>query len=156
MRKNTVLILHDIRSHHNVGSIFRTADTAGIEKIYLTGYTPAPKDRFDREVKEISKVALGAEKNVSWEKTSLEKVINFLKKNKFEIIAVEQSKKSVDYKKIKPHFPAAFIFGNEVTGLRANILSKCDKVAEIPMIGEKESLNVSVAVGIAIFRILNL
>lgn len=161
------LILHDVRSHHNVGSAFRTADTAGISKIYLTGYTPAPIDRFEREVKEIAKVALGAEKNIPWEKTAILECISDLKKQKFQIVAIEQNKKSLDYKKIKPKYPTAFLFGNEVTGIPKEILKLCDVIAEIPMQGRlvrnrpkgdsgKESLNVSVAVGVALFRILNI
>ncbi len=157
MKKMKVaLILHDVRSLHNVGSAFRTADSAGVERIYLTGYTPAPLDRFGREVKEIAKVALGAEQNIPWKKLSIEECLEELKKGSCEIIAIEQSKKSIDYKKIKPKKDFALLFGNEVDGLCEDILKKCDKVAEIPMSGKKESLNVSVSLGIALFRILDL
>jgi tRNA G18 (ribose-2'-O)-methylase SpoU len=157
MKKHrAVLILHDIRSTHNVGSIFRTADAVGISKIYITGYTPAPTDRFNRPVHEITKVALGAEKNIPWEKVSILDCIKTLKKGGFQIIAIEQDKNSVDYKKIKPKFPAAFVLGNEVGGISKDVLKLCDVVAEIPMIGGKESLNVSVAGGVALFRILNI
>lgn len=151
-----MLVLDNIRSMHNVGSIFRTADAAGITKIYLCGTTPTPFDRFNREVKEIAKTALGAEKTIAWEyaKTTTS-VLKKLKKN-FQIIAIEQTKDSVDYKKVKPKFPAAFVVGNEVEGISKNVLKLCDIVAEIPMKGEKESLNVSVATGVALFRILNI
>jgi tRNA G18 (ribose-2'-O)-methylase SpoU len=152
--KKVVLILHDIRSMHNVGSIFRTADALGIKEIFLTGYTPGPLDRFQRPVKEIAKVALGAEKTIYWEKTDLESCIKKLHSDGFEIVAIEQNAKSVDYKKIKPKKITAFIFGNEVDGLSKEILSECDVVAEIPMKGKKESLNVSVALGVSLFRIL--
>ena len=155
VKKEVVLILHDIRSKINVGSIFRTADAVGVTKIYLTGYTPAPLDRFHREVKEISKSALGAEKTVAWEKKrDVNAVIKNLKANGFSIIAVEQSENAVDYKKIKPKFPVAFIFGNEVTGIKESLLHSADAIAQIPMKGEKESLNVAVSLGIALFRIL--
>ena len=157
MKKETRLILHNIRSNHNVGSIFRTGDALGVTKIFLTGYTPTPLDKFGREVKEISKTALGAEKNIPWEKNkNVRKVIENLKKEGFQIIAIEQAKNSVDYKKIKIKGKTAFILGNEVTGILKEILSLCDVIAEIPMKGEKESLNVSVSAGVALFRILNI
>ena len=156
-KKEIYLILHNIRSVYNVGSIFRTADAAGISKIYLTGYTPAPIDRFGRERKDIAKTALGAEKTVPWEeRKSLNSLINNLTNKKFTIIAVEQSEKSVDYKNIKIKNKTAIIFGNEVTGLPASVLKKCDIVAQIPMKGKKESLNVSVAAGIFIFRVMGI
>ena len=157
MKKEARLILHNIRSNHNVGSIFRTGDALGVTKIFLTGYTPTPLDKFGREVKEISKTALGAEKNIPWEKNkNVRKVIENLKKEGFQIIAIEQAKNSVDYKKIKIKGKTAFILGNEVTGILKEILSLCDVIAEIPMKGEKESLNVSVSAGVALFRILNI
>jgi len=163
-QRETVLILHDIRSNHNVGSIFRTADAAGINKMFLSGYTPTPLDKYGRDVLEIAKTALGAEKNVKWEKEkNIKKIIKNLKNKKFQIIAIEQAKNSVDYKKVSARGgPAygqkkiAFIFGNEVTGIPKNILSLCDVLAEIPMRGKKESLNVSVAAGISMFRILDI
>ena len=152
--KTAYLILHNIRSAQNVGSLFRTADAAGISKIYLTGYTPAPLDKFNRPAKEIAKTALGAEKSIPWEKISFEDCIEMLKKEKSFIVGIEQTKKSVHYRKVKPKFPIAFVLGNEVLGLDLKVISACDIVAELPMKGEKESLNVSVAGGIALFQIL--
>ena len=151
------LLLHNIRSAHNVGSIFRTADAAGISKIYLSGYTPQPIDRFGRPVKELAKVALGGERSIEWEyfKTPLP-LLKKLKKEGVEIIAIEQSKKSVDYKKIKPRSSALFMVGNEVNGISEKFLEQADIVAEIPMKGKKESLNVGVSLGIALFRMLNI
>jgi 23S rRNA (guanosine2251-2'-O)-methyltransferase len=162
--KQNILILHNIRSVENVGAMFRTADAAGIDKIYLTGYTPAPLDRFGRKRKDLAKSALGAEEFVSWEsKKMICPVIAKLKKDGFQIIAIEQDENSMDYKKISAQGgPAygwkklAFIVGAEVAGIPKNILAKCDVIAEIPMRGKKESLNVSVACGIALFRILNI
>ena len=154
--KTTIIILHDIRSAQNVGSMFRTADACGVSKIYLTGYTPAPLDRFNREVKEITKTALGAERVVSWEKTSLANCLKKLKSEDFYIIAVEQDKCAVDYKTVKLKNKSALLFGNEVDGLSASDLKECDIVAEIPMHGKKESLNVSVALGVVLYRMLNL
>lgn len=156
-KKDTVLILCDIRSVHNVGSIFRTADTCGVSKIYLVGVTPTPKDRFGRTRKDLAKVALGAEKNIPWEKAefSLE-VLKNLKKEGFQIISIEQSKNSVDYKAVTAKEKVAFVLGGEVDGLPESVLKLSDVVAEIPMRGKKESLNVSVATGIALFRILEI
>ena len=158
MKNKFYLILHNIRSAYNVGSVFRTADGAGIEKIYLTGYSPAPVVSGEiyktKAQKMLAKTALGAEENISWEKVkSLNNLIKKLKKEKFQIIALEQDNKSIDYKKFKPKFPLALIVGNEVKGLDKRILKKCDKIIEIPMRGKKKSLNVSVAAGIAGYKI---
>jgi len=155
--KQNILILHDIRSVENVGAMFRTADAARINKIYLTGYTPTPLDRFGRKRGDLAKSALGAEEFVPWEqKKSTATLLNNLKKEGFYIIAIEQDEKSVDYKKVRLQSKNAFIVGTEVTGIPENILKKCDVIAEIPMRGKKESLNVSVACGVALFRMLNL
>lgn len=148
------IILHNIRSVENVGAIFRTADAAGIDKIYLTGYTPAPLDRFGRKRKDLAKSALGAEEFVPWEqKKSVFPLLVKLKREKFTIIGIEQAENSVDYKKVKLKKKNTFIVGAEVSGIPKKVLGKCDIVAEIPMRGKKESLNVSVALGIAVFRI---
>jgi len=152
--KSTHIILHNIRSAYNVGSIFRTADGAGVSKIYLTGYTPEPKDRFGRWRKDISKVALGAEKLIPWEKQKdIISLIKALKKDGFKIIAVEQDKKSLNYKDLKLQTKQAFIFGNEVGGIEKSILKQADLIIEIQMKGKKESLNVSVTAGIILFNI---
>ena len=150
MKNKIVLVLHNIRSRYNVGSIFRTADCAGIEKIYLCGITPIPPHS------RISKVALGAEEYIDWEKSrQTGRVIDQLKDKGYQIVALEQGKKSINYSKFKPEFPVALILGAEVTGLPERLLNKCEKIIEIPMHGQKESLNVSVACGISIFQIIN-
>ncbi len=155
--ETNILILHDVRSVENVGAIFRTADAAGIDKIYLTGYTPAPLDRFGRKRKDLAKSALGAEEFVKWEqKKNILPLISKLKQEKYKIIAIEQDENSVDYKKVKTGEKNAFLVGTEVSGIPQNILKRCDIIAEIPMKGEKESLNVSVATGIALFGILKI
>ena len=137
-----------------MGALFRTADAAGISKIYLTVYTPAPLDRFGRKRGDLAKSALGAEEFVPWEgKKSLPALMRLLQRDGFQIIAIEQDERSTDYKKVKTKDRNAFIAGPEVTGIPKNILDKCDVIAEIPMRGRKESLNVSVAVGVALFRI---
>ena len=152
-----VLIIHNIRSVTNVGAMFRTADAAGINKIYLTGYTPTPLDRFGRIRKDMAKSALGAEDYVKWEyKKSLPVILRSLRWENFYIIGLEQDKKSVDYKKIKLKNKNAFIVGTEVSGITKSILNRCDIIAEIPMKGKKESLNVSVAFGVALFRMLGI
>lgn len=153
--KETVLILDNIRSTHNVGSIFRTADAAGISKIYLVGTTPCPLDRFGRERSDIAKTALGAEENIPWEyRESTKDLLGELKD--FYKIALEQSEKSKDYKEIFPKDKNAIILGAEVTGISDGVLSLCDDIAEIKMMGDKESLNVSVSTGIFLFRFLNI
>jgi len=142
------LILHNIRSAYNVGAIFRTADAVGIEKIYLTGYTPNP----EKDKAKIEKTALGAEKYVAWESyKNIGYLIKKLKKEGFQIIALEQSKKSIPYYRFKSKSPFVLIVGNEVRGLNKKILEKCDYILEIPMFGKKESLNVAVAFGIVAY-----
>lgn len=150
------MLLPDIRSVHNVGSIFRTAETLGIKKIYCTGTTPVPTDRFGRKRKDFAKVALGSEGMVDWEHIdSAEDLIAKLEKEGFQIIALEQSDKAVDYKKVKLKEKALIILGNEVEGIAGNILKLADVIAEIPMAGKKESLNVAVAAGVFTFRLLD-
>ena len=100
INKENILILHNIRSVENVGAMFRTADAAGINKIYLTGYTPAPLDRFGRKRKDLAKSALGAEEFVPWEQKKNYFLSCKLKREKFFIIGIEQDKKSIDYKKV--------------------------------------------------------
>ena len=144
------VIAHNIRSLHNVGSIFRTADVFGVTKIYLTGYTVRP-DYYVHAGK-IGKVALGAEKFIAWEyHKSAIKVIKQLKTQGVSIVALENNAKSIIISKFKPKFPLALVLGEERRGVSRSIINLCDKVVEIPMQGKKESLNVSVAFGIAAF-----
>jgi 23S rRNA (guanosine2251-2'-O)-methyltransferase len=148
-----IVILDNIRSAHNVGSIFRTCDGAGVSKIYLCGYTPSPIDRFGREQSEIKKTSLGATEAVSWESCEkIEDCVAALKKEGVEIASVEQSDQSVPYKEWKQTGPTAFIFGNEIDGVQEVALASSDAVLEIPMHGKKESLNVGVSVGIVLFH----
>ena len=145
-----ILVLHNIRSAENVGSMFRTADAFGIHKIYLTGYTPAPVDRFKRPVSKIAKTALGAEKAVSWEKGEVVNVVSKLKQDGVRIIALEQDNRSAPLLSYMITLPLALVVGNEVDGIDPETLALCDDVVEIPMHGSKESLNVAVAAGIAL------
>ncbi|HVV15211.1 MAG TPA: TrmH family RNA methyltransferase [Candidatus Paceibacterota bacterium] len=153
----SALILHNIRSVHNVGSIFRTADAAGVSKVLLSGYTPAPVDRFNLPRKDFSKVSLGAEKTIPWEQTkTLAAAVSRLKKEGFYIVAVEQDKSSSSLFEFKgpKDKPLALVLGNEVRGVSKQSLKLVDAIVEIPMRGKKESLNVSVAAGIATFVLL--
>ena len=173
------LILHNIRSLHNVGSMFRTADAAGVDKIYLTGYTPSPYDFFGKLRRDFAKTAIGAEKFVPWEqKKSIGVLINELKDTsppKVFVVSLEQSPHAIPYNKLttiyhsklKKYSGVALIVGNEVRGISPTILKKSDAVIEIPIHGlmvrqahhpkglkiGKESLNVAVAVGIALFSL---
>jgi len=149
MKKEIILILHNIRSVYNVGAIFRTADAVGVKKIYLTGYTPTPLDRFGRKRPDVAKSALGAEEAVYWEQEEdLGKLILELKEDNFEIIALEQDSRSQDYRKVKIKEKIALLVGNETEGLQQSLVDASDVVIEIPMRGKKESLNVSVAAGV--------
>tara|TARA_Y100000310_G_C20700785_1_gene829667 strand:+ start:3224 stop:3703 length:480 start_codon:yes stop_codon:yes gene_type:complete len=155
-KQKNFLILHNIRSILNVGAIFRTAECAGISKIYLTGYTPTPIDRFKRERSDFHKAALGTQKIIDWEyNKSVSRVLSCLQKEGIKLVAIEQDKGAMDYKKYKESGSTAFILGNEVRGLSKQILQKVDAILEIPLMGKKESLNVSVAAGVVLFRVLD-
>ena len=155
-KREIVILLDNIRSLHNVGSVFRTADAAGVSKIYLCGITPSPQDRFGNVREQLSKVSLGAEQTVPWEaKQSTTAAIQELKKGGFIVFAVEQDKNSVPYNSVNAGNKIALVFGNEVEGLPVAILKEVDEILEIPMVGKKESLNVSVAAGIIIFSVMH-
>src|SRR3989344_2686634 len=126
-QRETIVIFHNIRSVENVGAMFRTADAAGVNKIYITGYTPAPLDRFGRKRRDIAKSALGAEEYVPWEqKKNIFPLLDNFKREEYLIIGIEQAKNSIDYKKVKLRNRNVFIVGTEVTGIPKNILKKCD------------------------------
>lgn len=148
-----MLLLHNIRSAHNVGSIFRTADAAGVAKLFLSGYTPRPTDRFGRVQKEIAKTALGAQNFVTWEYAKTpDAFIKKLRAEGFRIVGIEQDARARDYRSFTPKQPALFLVGNEVRGLSPALRRACDELLEIPMRGRKESLNVAVAAGIVLFN----
>lgn len=153
-----ILVLENIRSVHNVGAIFRTADAIGIDEIILVGYTPAPVDRFGRAREDLHKAALGAEQSVAWRQISEDGLVDFLNDRRtegFKIIALEQTENSVDYKSVEVSDDVVIVVGNEVTGVSKRVLDVSDSVAEIEMAGKKESLNVSVATGILLFRLFD-
>lgn len=154
-----IAVLDNLRSVYNVGSIFRTANAAGIKRIILCGTTPTPLDKKGERRKDFAKVALGAEDTVVWEYQ--EETVNALKTLRQEgcyVIAFEQDEMSVDYKEVgvEGKSDVAFVIGPEVTGITREVLDQCDVIAEIPMLGTKESLNVTIAFGIGVYRILGI
>ena len=158
-KMKAVAVLDNLRSVYNVGSIFRTANAVGIEKIYLCGTTPTPLDKKEERRKDFAKVALGAEDTVKWEYVeSTFESVKKLKEEKYFIIALEQDEKSVDYKEVSVSGceMVAFVVGAEVVGISNDVLAQSDVIAEIPMLGTKESLNVTIAFGVAVYRILGI
>jgi tRNA G18 (ribose-2'-O)-methylase SpoU len=178
MKQKIYLILDNIRSRENVGSTFRTADAVGIFKIYLCGITPTPsaessksqiiklkqtqnsKPEIKNNIDKISKTALGAEKWIPWEyrKQCWRCIMELKKQNsKIKIIGLEQTKKSKNIFKysqsLSKNNNLALVVGNEVRGLSKKILNYCDEIVHIPMLGRKESLNVAVATGIALYQL---
>lgn len=138
-----------------MGSIFRTADGAGVEKIYLVGYTPTPIDRFGRVQPEITKTSLGASEVIPWEHINDEDVESLstkLKAENFKLVAVEQAPNSTRLADFLVPDKVAYVLGNEVDGVGGKLLSLANQVVEIPMLGHKESLNVAVSAGIALFH----
>lgn len=157
-----VLVAHNVRSAHNVGSLLRSAEALGAEKVYLSGYSPYPRSRKDTRLphkaqnahNKISKTALGAENLVRWEYCSdLPSLINDLRNKAYVVAALEQVKKSLPIYNYQPSGALALIVGSEIGGLDSETLKMCDIILEIPMEGSKESLNVSVAAAIAIYQL---
>ena len=151
-----IIILDDIRSLNNIGSIFRTCDAFKIEKIYLCGITAKPPNR------KITKTAIGATESVDWEYyEKIDDLISKLKSSSVKLWAIEQaegSKSLSDLSIENPVIKHALIFGNEINGVNQNIVNNCDEVLEINQYGTKHSLNVSIAAGIVIwsfFKLLN-
>jgi tRNA G18 (ribose-2'-O)-methylase SpoU len=154
----SILILNDIRSIINVGAIFRTADAIGIDQITLSGVSPTPIDRFGRVRGDFAKASLGSEYSVAWEQVeNIQRKIKNLKKQGYTIIAIEQTKDSIHFKKykLKKDQKVVIIPGNEVDGVPKQILKLADVILELPMRGIKESLNVSVATGIILYHLLD-
>lgn len=152
-----VLVLHNIRSAHNVGSMFRTADGAGVGRIVLCGYTPDHLDPKGRERPDFAKVSLGAQNFVPYSREpQLSDAIAKLKTEGYKVLAIELAPGATniyDYKHTQGE-KLAIVLGNEVDGIAADDLALCDEVIEIPMRGQKYSLNVSVACGVALFTLL--
>ena len=153
------VLLHNIRSAHNVGSIFRTADALAVSRIFITGYTPTPFDRFGRPVKEIAKTALGAELSIPWEYAKKpDRFLRSMKDIRVEIVGIEQDDRALnykDYKEVNSEQGVLIVVGNEVRGMSKGLRGRCDTLVEIPMYGKKESLNVGVAFGVVLFRMFD-
>lgn len=145
-----IIIVDNVRSMHNVGSIFRTSDAFLVEKIYLCGITPTPPHR------EIQKTALGATESVDWQyaENTLD-VVNQLKKEGWTILALEQTTNSVmlDELKVEKGEKIAIVLGNEVDGVNQEVINLCHKAVEIPQFGTKHSFNVSVSCGIMLWQV---
>lgn len=153
--KKAILILEDIRSVENTGSIFRTAEGLGVGKIILVGTTPAPTDRFGRKRKDFAKVSLGAEGMVDWSHVKdVRPAIQMLKLQGYKIIALEQDPRANDLTREEKVNKLCLIVGNEVDGVSRELLDHSDEIVQIEMKGEKESLNVAVATGIALYQLL--
>lgn len=147
-----VLVLDNVRSRHNIGSAFRTSDAFCIEKIMLCGISSTPPSA------EIHKTALGAEDSVDWEYfEKTEDAVNILKQNHYIPIAIEQTESSIELNCFIPNdkHKYALVFGNEVKGIQQNVVDMCSLCLEIPQFGTKHSLNVSVSVGIVLWRFAN-
>ncbi len=150
-KNDSFVVLHNIRSCYNVGSIFRTSDALGVDKIFLGGYTPNPLKNSS-----IAKTALGSQDMVLWEAHwQTHHILKKLKVRGVIIIALELTSESIDLENFEPNFPFALLLGNEVTGLSKEMLKYADYVVQIPMLGEKESMNVSVSYGIGMYTIKN-
>jgi tRNA G18 (ribose-2'-O)-methylase SpoU len=151
-RAPLIVLVDNVRSLYNVGSIFRTSDGAMIEKLILAGFTPYPPR------KEIEKTALGSTKSVPWEYTKHPtETIQKLKECGYKICCLELTDKSIHYNDIKKaDFPICLVIGNEINGVSKEVIELCDLAIEIPMYGIKQSLNVAVAYGIAVFELARL
>ncbi len=156
------IILHDIRSTHNVGSLFRTADCFGTARIFITGYTPYPEHPHDSRLphikrklsNQIHKTALGAELSVPWSyHGDIASLIRELQNDNFQVVALEQASNSIPMPAFKPPDKCALLVGREVEGIEARLLKLCDAVTEIPMYGQKESLNVAQAAAVALYQL---
>ena len=147
-KTSAIVILDNIRSIHNVGSIFRTSDSFLIEKIIISGYTATPENS------KMEKTALGSSDSVDWEYTKdVIETIQSLKNKGIKVVSVEQADKSLKIEKFTPEkdIKYAFVFGNEIDGVSDEIILESDQVLEIPQVGTKHSLNVSVAAGIILW-----
>ena len=151
--KKIILILDNIRSVHNVGSLFRTADGFGIFEIFLCGTTPTPIDRFGRERSDFQKVSLGAEKTIPWKYFETTQEAIETAKSEYQIVALEQDVRSQNIETFSSEKNIALVLGTEVTGMSQEILETCDTILEIPMSGTKESFNVSIAGAIAMYEL---
>jgi 23S rRNA (guanosine2251-2'-O)-methyltransferase len=162
MHPAVVLIVHDIRSCHNVGSLLRTAEGLGVEHVYLTGYTPYPAIENDprlphirnKVTAQIHKTALDAEDQISWtQREDIHGVLSELKQDGYQLAALEQSERSISLPQFAPNPKVALLLGREVEGIDPMLLKQADTILEIPMQGQKESFNVVQAAAMALYQI---
>lgn len=133
--------------------MFRTADATGVEKIFLLGYTPTPIDRFGRVQTEVEKTSLGASAYIPWEyHAEMSMVVPLLKAAQCSLVAIEQKAEAVSLADFLPPKRVAYLLGHEIDGVSADGLTAADTIVEIPMLGTKESLNVSVAAGVVLYH----
>lgn len=160
--RNVILIAHNLRSAHNVGSLLRTAEGLGVKKVCLTGYSPYPRAEQDERLphiaekmdKQITKTALGAERMVPWEHfADISLLIPQLQREKFVVAALEQAATAIPLPDYDPPQKIAIVVGREVEGIEPVVLAACDVILEIPMVGKKESFNVAVAAAMALYEI---
>lgn len=149
-----ILILENIRSAENTGSLLRTAEALGIDEVVLVGTTPAPIDRFGRERKDIKKSALGAEAMPWKSHQTIKDAIEYVKSKKLTLLVLEQDARSIDYRTVTTSDNFALVVGNEVEGVSNEARDNAEVILEIPLKGKKESLNVAVATGIALAAII--
>jgi 23S rRNA (guanosine2251-2'-O)-methyltransferase len=158
--RRIALVIHNVRSALNVGSMLRTAEGLGVDEVYMTGYTPYPEAKDDarlpnhrqRTSQQIHKTALGAEYFVKWQyESDINKCLHNLTDAGFTLVALEQTPQAVELDKFQGGQDIALVVGNEVSGLDKNVLKKFDQFVQIPMSGRKESFNVAVAAGIALY-----
>lgn len=159
--REIILIAHNLRSCHNVGSLLRTAEGLGVNEVYLTGYTPYPQHTDDvrlphiatKITKQIHKTALGAEDMVSWQHMDdVTPLLQELKADGFTVAAIEQANHAVHLPDYKPADKLALLVGREVEGVEEEVLRLCDTILEIPMFGKKESFNVVQAAAMALYH----
>jgi tRNA G18 (ribose-2'-O)-methylase SpoU len=159
--RHIILIVHNLRSTHNVGSLLRTAEGLGVEKVHFTGYTPYPKQAHDDRLphiadkldQQIHKTALDAEKLVPWEHhVDIEAVLKELRANEYTITAIEQANRAVPMPEWQPTAKVALIVGREVEGIEPEVLELADVLVEVPMFGKKESFNVVQAAAMALYH----
>lgn len=165
MNSSLIVIANDIRSAHNVGSLFRTCEGLGVDRLILTGYTPYPQTDQDKRLphiarkldQQIAKTSLGAEKFLKWEQSEdISAVLADLKSSGYQIAALEQHEASTTLDRFEKSPKLALLLGNEVTGVEEDLLEKVDTVLEIPMAGRKESFNVVEAATMAIYHLKHL
>lgn len=161
-QRQIVIIAHDIRSTHNIGSLLRTAEGLGVDHVYISGISPFPSRENDERLphihqkltRQIQKTALGAEESQAWSHAeNIELLLSDLKKSGYRIVGLEQSKSATRLPEYVPPEKVAVLLGREVEGLSQELISVCDDLVEIPMFGQKESFNVVQAAAMTLYHL---